>query len=137
MLVSDGADHLHTSSVIQLHSSLSNTHQNSFRGAKGQQQIGGFPGFGGWRLVAVGDEFREEEEGEVLMKSWGAFRQPVNSVNGSLRQTHSDCQTTQDMWGTSVDAIQLHRAAHTHTHQLSSLTPLSPRPFMTSEIMSL
>lgn len=65
----------------------------------------------------MGGQWGANEDGDVLMKSWGVFRQPVGPVNSSLTQTDTDCPAMQDTWRTSVDAI------HTATSICCTLRP--------------
>lgn len=79
-----------------------------------------------WRLRGyMGDQCRANEDGDVLMKSWGACRQPVGSANSSLMQTDTDCPPMQDTWRTSVDAIHTQQPQHVaHSQQLSGVLHL-------------
>lgn len=75
-------------------------------------------------LLYMGDESFANKDGGMLIKSWGAFRQSVGSMN-TFMQADTDCPPMQDMWKTSVDAIhtqQLQCVAQ--SHQLSGAVHL-------------
>lgn len=73
----------------------------------------------------MGDQGRANEDGNVLMKTWGTFKQPAGSVISSLMQTDTDCPAMQYTWRTSVDAIHTQQPQYVaHSYQLSRVVHL-------------